>query len=287
MVALTGVGKRYRGRGEVLADVDLEIPPGRPVGVVGGNGTGKSTLLRIVAGCCSASAGRVTGRPRVVGYLPQAVPPPPRLTVLAYLRHRAALYGVPAADRLTGATELLDDLGFTGDRIAALAALSSGNLQKVGLAQALGSGRADSRALLVLDEPWTALDDAAATALERRLAAWCAGGRALLVADHTGRAAALPAARMFRLVDGRLTAEPAARPAPAPEGAVAPADGWTTIVLSCPADPVRTLAALPPVTRSWTEDGLLGVCLPAGRGDALLAAALATGCSVVGVRRAR
>jgi hypothetical protein len=42
-------------------------------------------------------------------------------------------------------------------------------------------------------------------------------------------------------------------------------------------------AALPPVTRSWTEDGLLGVCLPAGRGDALLTAALAGGCSAVPV----
>jgi ABC-2 type transport system ATP-binding protein len=282
-VVLEQVRKRYRGRGEVLAGVDLAVEPGRPVSVVGGNGAGKSTLLRIAAGCASPSAGRVRGRPPVVGYLPQAMPPPPRMTVLAALRHHAAMHGAP--DGLAAATAVLDDLGFTGDRAGPLAALSTGNLQKAGLAQALGCAGAaeaadpDRPPLLVLDEPWTALDAAAAVALEARLTGWAAAGRPLLVADHTGRAGQLPGARTHRLVDGRAVEQPVERR----DGA----DAWATVVLRCPAAPAAALAALPPVARSWDEGGLLGVRLPAARGDALLAAALAMGCSVVSVRRER
>ena len=268
MVALCGVRKRYPGRGEVLAGIDLEIASGVPVCVAGGNGAGKSTLLRIAAGCASASAGRVTGRPPVVGYLPQALPSLPRMTVLAYLGHHAAMHG--RARHAHGALELLDELGFTGDRSAPMATLSTGNLQKVGLAAALGC----DPGLAVLDEPWTSLDVAAVAALERLLASRAAGGPALLLADHTGRAAALPGANRLRLVDGRLAGDQ-----PRPE--------WTTVVLRCPGDPAAVLAALPPVTRHWDEDGLLGLRLPATGGDALLAAALVQGCSVIAVRRER
>jgi ABC-2 type transport system ATP-binding protein len=266
---VVAVRKSYPGRGEVLRGVDLELPGGRPVGVVGGNGTGKSTLLRIVAGVSSPSAGRVEGRPGRVGYQPQAAPPA-RLSVLSYLRHHAAVHG--AGDRARGALDLLDELGFSGDRGGRLAALSSGNLQKVVLAQALGC----AAGLVVLDEPWTALDAAAVVALERRLGAEAAAGRALLVADHSGRAGRLPGARTVRVVDGNLIDVPADAPV---------VEAWSTVVLRCPADPARTLAALPPVTRSWQEDGLLGVRLPAAGGDALLAAALQLGCSVISVAR--
>jgi ABC-2 type transport system ATP-binding protein len=273
VIRLTGVGKRYRGGPEVLAGVDLEVPPGCPVSVVGGNGTGKSTLLRIVAGAASPSSGRVSGRPARIGYAPQAVPPPGRMTVLAYLRHHAAMHGVGGRDRARPALDLLDELGFTGRREGPVAELSTGNAQKVVLAQALGCGAA----LLVLDEPWAALDVAAVAALAGRLAAEAAEGRSLLLADHSGRAARLPAARTVRVVEGRLIEVALTEPA---AGRL-----WSTVVLRCPADPARTLAALPEVSRSWDEDGLLGVCLPAERGDALLAAALGLGCSVVDVQQ--
>ncbi|MFD1522521.1 ATP-binding cassette domain-containing protein, partial [Pseudonocardia yunnanensis] len=154
MIRLAGVRKRYRGRVEVLAGVDLELIPGRPVAVVGGNGTGKSTLLRIVAGCAAPTAGTVSGRPRVVGFLPGGFPASPRMPVRAYLRHLAALHGVRAADAARDAAALLDALRFTGDLDAPVARLSTGNAQKVGLTQAL-TCRAE---LLVLDEPWSSLD---------------------------------------------------------------------------------------------------------------------------------
>jgi ABC-2 type transport system ATP-binding protein len=100
------------------------------------------------------------------------------------------------------ADDLLDALGFTGDPSAPVALLSTGNAQKVGLAQAL-SCRAD---LLVLDEPWSGLDASAAAALDARLEAESARGAGMLLADHTGRAGALPVERADALLAAALSA---------------------------------------------------------------------------------
>jgi ABC-2 type transport system ATP-binding protein len=264
-VRLAGVRKSYRRRGEVLAGIDLELAPGRPVVVVGGNGTGKSTLLRIAAGAGAPTAGSVSGRPEVVGFLPGRVPASTRMPARAYLRHMAAVHG---GRRDVGA--LLDELGFSGDLDAPVARLSTGNVQKVLLAQALGC----AAGLLVLDEPWSGLDAPAAASLDRLLAA-AAATTALLVADHTGRAVGLPGATVFRLAQGVLAAE-----------AVSPREAPHTVVeLRCPGDPAELLRGLPGVRESWLGAGSLTVRVPAERGDGLLAAALARGCSVLGVRR--
>jgi ABC-2 type transport system ATP-binding protein len=268
VIRLSGVRKRYRGRGDVLAGIDLDLVPGQPVGVVGGNGTGKSTLLRIVAGCAAPTAGRVSGRPPVVGYLPGQFPASTRMPVRAYLRHLATIHGATTADT----AGLLTALAFTGDLDAPVAQLSTGNAQKVGLAQALACGAQ----LLVLDEPWSGLDATAARALDEHLAA--VGRVALLVADHTGRAAGLPGVSMARLHDGVLVPEPV-HPARA--------CAQTVIELRCPGDPGAVLRHLPRVTSSWTGPGTLTVRLPADQGDALLSAAIAGGCSVLDVRRER
>lgn len=249
----------------MLAGIDLELAPDRPVVVVGGNGTGKSTLLRIVAGAGAPTAGSVTGRPGVVGFLPGRVPASHRMPARAYLRHMAAVHGARQ-----DAGELLADLGFSGDLDAPVARLSTGNVQKILLTQALGCGAG----LLVLDEPWSGLDAAAMAALDRLLAA-AAATTALLVADHTGRAAALPGAAVFRLARGVLATE-----------AVAPPEVRHTVVeLWCPGDPAEVLRNLPGVRESWLGAGSLTVRVPVERGDGLLAAALARGCSVLGVRR--
>jgi ABC-2 type transport system ATP-binding protein len=272
-IRLAGVRKSYRGRGEVLAGIDLELAPGLPVAVLGGNGTGKSTLLRIAAGCAAPTAGVVRGRPPVVGYLPGRVPASLRMPVRSYLRHMAALHGAPRAQAADHAAAVLADLDFTGDLDAPVALLSTGNAQKVGLAQAMSCGAG----LLVLDEPWSGLDAPAAAALDRLLDK-AAGEAALLVTDHTGRAASLPAARVLRLAGGVLSPEPITEPIPERMG-------LTVVELRCPGDPADALRALPAVQDSWIGRGSLTVRVPAARGDGLLAAALACGCSVLGVWR--
>ncbi|MBW0115500.1 ABC transporter ATP-binding protein [Pseudonocardia abyssalis] len=258
---LEAVRKRYRRGPEVLTGVDLELTAGAPVVVLGGNGTGKSTLLRIAAGCAAASSGRVVGRPRRVGYLPADLPAPERTPARVWLAHLAAIRGTDPAS----ASRVLDALGFTGGLDAPLARLSTGNWRKVGLAQALGG----SPGLVVLDEPWSGLDDAAGAALDDALrAATCP----VLVTDHTGRGAATAGAEVRRLAAGRLQRVP-------------PPVAHAVVELRCPVDPAVAVTRLPPVTGWWSDGPVLTVRVPAERGDALLAAALAAGCSVLTVRR--
>ncbi|MEU6151695.1 ABC transporter ATP-binding protein [Actinosynnema sp. NPDC047251] len=182
MVRLDRVGKRY-GRGPwVLRDVTLAVEPGETVVVTGGNGSGKSTLLRIAAGLSRPTSGRVA-RPASVGYLPERFPPGVKLSARDYLRHLAAVRGVPAR------WDLVEALGFVGDPDAPMATLSKGNTQKVALAQALAA-----TGLLVLDEPWSGLDAAAGAVLAEFVTG---GAAARLITDHHGHD--LPGAREFAL----------------------------------------------------------------------------------------
>lgn len=255
-VELSGVEVRYGRAAPVLRGLDLRVTPGEPVVVLGANGSGKSTLLRIVAGCAAPTAGRVTGRPRTVGYVPDRFPSQLRMPARSYLRHLAAMHRAEPSD----APALLDDLGFTGGLDVPMVRLSKGNAQKVALAQALCS----RAGLLVLDEPWSGLDVGAAAVLARRLAA--AGDAAILVSDHTGAAAGLPGARMLALVDGRLV--PARPPRPT-----------VTITLQG-AEPL--LPHLPAGTA--VDGGRVVVRVPVEERDALLSWALASGCGVLAVQ---
>jgi ABC-type multidrug transport system ATPase subunit len=202
MIVLEGVGKHYRRGIPVLRDVDLDIFPGVATVISGGNGSGKSTLLRIVAGVVRPTSGRVRGRPRSLGYLPSPFPAELRLSATSYLRHFAAIRGLPRS-RATGyGRQVLERLGFAGDPDAPIRTLSKGNMHKVGLAQAL----LPPEGLVVLDEPWSGLDHGAQLSLDAMIAELVADGRSVLITDHVGHALRLPDRRALAITDGRLHA---------------------------------------------------------------------------------
>lgn len=268
---LVGVHKSYRPASVVLSGVDLELEPGVPVVLAGPNGSGKSTLLRIAAGCDTPTAGTVVDRPDVVGYLPDRFPALLRLPARRYLRHLAAVHGADREAAEETADEVLDELGFTGDDDEPMAALSKGNAQKVGLAQALSC----DAELLVLDEPWSGLDADAVRALTARLSGMDVR---MLLTDHTGEADGLDGVRIVGLgPDGRLEA-----PAPA-----TPTRGFrrVRVELACRADPRAVLDRLPPARVDALAPGRMTVQLEPRHSDAWLAAALAAGCSVRSVTR--
>src|SRR5215813_10173006 len=106
-LAARGIRKSF-GRRQVLTGVDLEIAAGELVAVVGENGTGKTTLLRILAGDLRPDAGSVVigGTP---GYCPQTVVVDEALTVDQNVRYLQAAYGIARTDR---ADELIERLGY-------------------------------------------------------------------------------------------------------------------------------------------------------------------------------
>lgn len=177
---LDNVGRRYGLRGPwVLRGVDLTVTPGNLIRVEGPNGTGKSTLLRLLAGIDAPSEGRITGRPRTA-YVPERFPTALPFTAVGYLTHLGKVHGLsrPAAAR--AALQWLDRFGAAAYARTPMAQLSKGSSQKVAVAQAL---LADPE-LLVLDEAWTGLDAAARAELERAVAERTASGTAVVFVDH-------------------------------------------------------------------------------------------------------
>ncbi len=108
---LDEVGRRHGIRGPwVLRGVDLALPPTTPVRIEGTNGTGKSTLLRLLAGIDAPTEGRVTGRPRTA-YVPERFPPALPFTAAAYLTHLGTVHGLSRRAATRAAGQGLERLG--------------------------------------------------------------------------------------------------------------------------------------------------------------------------------
>ena len=145
-VLLSGVS-RFHGATAILSDVSLALPAGARVGVVGPNGVGKSTLLRIAAGIEAPDAGRVEREPAslTVGYLPQQPDPTPSETLLDLIARRTGV--ASAEDALAAAAAGLAEGGDEADTaydgaLDRFLALGGGDLDRraAAVARTLGLG---------------------------------------------------------------------------------------------------------------------------------------------------
>ena len=177
---LEAVGKRYGLRQPwVVRGVSADLRAGRLIRISGRNGSGKSTLLRVVAGVSLPSAGTVTGRPHA-GYVPERFPGGLPFSGREYLLHLARVHGLRGALARRRAEEWLDRLGAAGYADQPLRSMSKGMCQKMAIAQAL----LPSPGLLVLDEAWTGLDQAARGELDAAVTERVAAGGMVLFVDH-------------------------------------------------------------------------------------------------------
>ena len=191
MLTASRLGKRY-GEKRVLRGVDLELPRGGFLVVTGPNGSGKTTLLRICAGLAAPSEGQVerdVGR-GALGYLGHEPLVYRELTALENLELYGRLYRVPERRERIGM--LLERFGLWDARHDRVASYSRGMTQRLALCRAL----LHDPALLVLDEPYTALDEAGAELLDEQLRE-LRGERTFLVSTHDP-------ARVEPLASGRL-----------------------------------------------------------------------------------
>ncbi len=163
VLALDHVSRDLAGR-RVVRDVTLALAKGQVLGLLGVNGAGKSTTLRMIAGVLAPSAGtvRIDGEDlaeapelarRRIGYLPEVPPLHGELTVTEFLAFCARLHGL-ARDADAAVVRAIDRCGLGDVRRRLIGALSKGFRQRVGLAQAI----LHEPALIVLDEPASGLD---------------------------------------------------------------------------------------------------------------------------------
>ncbi len=210
-LALHDLGKRY-GRLAVLRAIDLQVAPGEIVALLGANGCGKTTLLSIAAGLLAPSSGTRAYGPQRVAELDRAA----RMR-LAFVAHSTQLYArLSALENLellaslrgdaptrAGLAQLLDRVGLSAAADRAAGTFSRGMQQRLAIARAL----VGAPELLLLDEPFTALDYAGRAILTQVLLAERARGAAILLSSHDLDAVAQCCDRAVLLADGRIAAQ--------------------------------------------------------------------------------
>jgi ABC-type Mn2+/Zn2+ transport system ATPase subunit len=249
-VRLISVGKRYGLRQPwIVRDVSQEVAAGRLIRLEGPNGSGKSTLLRLIAGVLVPSAGRVTNRPHA-GYVPERFPAALAFSAREYLQHMGRIHGLSPGSVRAATDEWLERLGAADYAQAPLRTLSKGMCQKVAIAQALLA----QPGLLVLDEAWTGLDQAARGVLDAAVAERVAAGGSVLFVDHDPARLADRVEQRWQLAGGRVAVVPGgARHEPRPESGATEAEAGPALqaatieVTGLEAASLQGLAELPGV----------------------------------------
>ncbi|GLH80767.1 ABC transporter ATP-binding protein [Bradyrhizobium sp. SSBR45G] len=220
LIEIKGVSRLFpKGSGEdlvVLEKVDLTIRAGEIVGLLGRSGSGKSTLLRIIAGLVSPSSGEakcrgeiIAGPPRGVAMVFQSFALFPWLTVLQNVELGLEALGIDSAERRKRALAAIDLIGLDGFESAYPKELSGGMRQRVGFARAL----VVHPDLLLMDEPFSALDVLTAETLRTDLVDLWTDGRlpikSVLMVTHNIEEAVLMCDRVlvFSSNPGRVAAE--------------------------------------------------------------------------------
>jgi NitT/TauT family transport system ATP-binding protein len=205
-VRIDQVGKRFGDGPLVLDGISLDIAPGEFVCLLGASGCGKSTLLNLIAGLDRPTSGHIEtpGAGSAVMFQESALMP--WLTARRNVELALRLRGVPRAERRGKALALLDTVNLADAAEKRPHELSGGMRQRVALARAL----AQERPVLLMDEPFAALDAITRDLLHEELErVWRATGRTIVFVTHNVREAARLGQRVVLLSSrpGRVVQE--------------------------------------------------------------------------------
>ena len=186
VLELKNIDKSF-GENQVLRGVSFKAEGGRAFGLLGRNGAGKTTSIRILMGVFPANGGEVLvdGKPinydKVgIGYLPEERGLYPKKIIIDQLVYFAELKGMNSKDAVKSVDLWLERLGMTEHRNKRLDTLSKGNQQKIQLITAL----AHDPDIVILDEPFSGLDPVNAMLLKDVVREQIAKGKIVLFSSH-------------------------------------------------------------------------------------------------------
>ena len=224
LLTLQGVARRFGNGTLALSGVDLSVGAGEFLSILGPSGCGKSTLLRLIAGLLAPSEGRIAwpaGHPgrRGIGFVFQDPTLMPWASALSNVRLPLRLAGFPRAEQEARAEAALAAVGLRGFERAFPRELSGGMRMRVSIARALVT----RPSLLLMDEPFAALDEITRHRLNDDLLALRAGagGMTVVFVTHSVFESVYLSSRIVVMAarPGRVAAELCvAAPAPRPPG---------------------------------------------------------------------
>lgn len=192
-IRVEGLTKHYRGRWgrrvEALCDLTLAVEPGEIFGLLGPNGSGKTTTLKLLTGLLRPTSGRawILGRPAGesevrsrLGFLPEESYFYRFLTAAETLDFFGRLFGLPRAERRRRADALLEEFGLSQARHRAVGTFSKGMARRLGLASTL----LNDPELVLLDEPTSGLDPMGTREVKDLILRLKARGKTVLVCSH-------------------------------------------------------------------------------------------------------
>ncbi len=187
LITLNKVQKRLQHH-QVLHDMTFEVREGEILGLLGPNGSGKTTTIRCINGVITADAGEITvaGRQpgqdgetvrRMTGVLTESAGFYPHMTALENLRFHSRLYGLPDDRR---ALQLLEEFGLASARDRKAGAFSTGMKKRLGLARAL----LHDPQILFLDEPTNGLDPEGIQQVSEEIVRLNQQGKTIVICSH-------------------------------------------------------------------------------------------------------
>jgi ABC-2 type transport system ATP-binding protein len=212
MIEVENISKRY-GDIQALKPVSFSVAEGEIIGLLGHNGAGKSTTIKILTGYLHPDTGTVSvdGQDLLthtqavqakIGYLPENTPLYTDMTVQAYLRLMARARNLPEAEQSGAIADALVATGLASYRTRLIGTLSKGLRQRVGLAQAI----LHKPKLLILDEPTVGLDPTQILEI-RALIKRLAQNSTILFSSHILSEVEAVCSRVLILMNGELTAD--------------------------------------------------------------------------------
>mgnify|MGYP000280076181 CR=1 FL=1 len=206
------VNKISRSYGDFLAvdNVSFSIGSGEIVGLLGHNGAGKTTIMKMLTGYIEPSSGFVTiGGHRVeedakavqaqLGYLPENLPVYPEMSIVDYLDYAATMRGVGAAERPRAVAQAIAATELAARATSPIATLSRGFRQRVGVAQAI----VHDPKYVILDEPTSGLDPNQVHQV-RDLILSLAETKTILLSTHILREVKAVCSRVILINQGRV-----------------------------------------------------------------------------------
>lgn len=209
MIKVSQLSRSY-GDAVAVAQVSFSIGAGEVVGLLGHNGAGKTTIMKMLTGYLEPSAGRIFIDQRdlaeeraaiqsLIGYLPENCPLYPEMRIIDYLDYHAAMHDIPQARRPQLIREALQRTWLTDRAEHRIDTLSRGYRQRVGVAQAI----LHQPRLLILDEPTNGLDPGQIQQM-RQLIHTLAQQATLIISTHILQEVQATCDRVLILRSGRL-----------------------------------------------------------------------------------